>query len=172
MASLEAESFEDATKIALKYFPNVSKLKEGQRQCLKDLLKRRDVLGLLPTGYGKSLIFQIFPKIFELLYHRTCNVVVVSALQAITEEQILDFTSVGISAAALGESNEVNQKISDEQVKVVFGSAELWMQKDLLAKMKAFKLFKKRDFLSSGYWNTNLNKTMTITMDNFFASAK
>ena len=75
---LEAESFgdsfEDATKIAQEYFPNVSELKEGQRQCLKDLLKRRDVLWLLPTGHGKSLIFQIFPKIFdfELLYHRTC----------------------------------------------------------------------------------------------------
>ena len=75
----------------------------------------------------------------EPVFTEYCIVVVVSALQVITEEQILDLTSVGISATALVESDEMNQKSLDQidvQVSVVFGSAELWRQKDLLAKMK------------------------------------
>ena len=85
----------------------------------------------------RSLILNFYT--IEPVFTEYCIVVVVSALQVITEEQILDLTSVGISATALVESDEMNQKSLDQidvQVSVVFGSAELWRQKDLLAKMK------------------------------------
>ena len=41
-------------------------LKEEQLQCLQALVEWSDVLGILPTGYGKSLIFQMAPFIISL----------------------------------------------------------------------------------------------------------
>ena len=42
---------------ALRLFPNVPEIKEKQKKCLNLLLKRKDVLGLLPTGFEKSLLY-------------------------------------------------------------------------------------------------------------------
>ena len=35
-------------------------LKDEQKEAVKSLLSGRDVLAILPTGFGKSLIFQLF----------------------------------------------------------------------------------------------------------------
>ena len=35
-------------------------LKSEQKEAVESLLKGRDVFGVLPTGIGKSLIFQVF----------------------------------------------------------------------------------------------------------------
>ena len=41
-------------------------LKEKQYEALKAVvLKNRDVLAVLPTGYGKSLIYQLLPLVFD-----------------------------------------------------------------------------------------------------------
>ena len=39
------------------------KLKIKQKKCSNLLLKRKDVLRLLPAGFGKSLIYQLFPTV-------------------------------------------------------------------------------------------------------------
>ena len=44
-------------KKALRLFPDVLEIKIKQMKCLNLLLKRKDVLGLLPTWFGKSLIY-------------------------------------------------------------------------------------------------------------------
>ena len=48
-------------------FPNVEAKHEEQRNCLKCLVGRIDVFAILPTGFGKSLIFQLFPQIKHAL---------------------------------------------------------------------------------------------------------
>ena len=35
-------------------------LKEEQKEAVESLLRGKDVFGVLPTGFGKSLIFQLF----------------------------------------------------------------------------------------------------------------
>ena len=50
-------SFDDAVRKAFRLFANVPEIKEKQKKCLNLLLKRKDVLGLLPTRLGKSLIY-------------------------------------------------------------------------------------------------------------------
>ena len=53
-------SFDDAVQNAFRLFPNVPEIKEKQKKCLNLLLKRKDVLGLLPTKLEKSLITNLF----------------------------------------------------------------------------------------------------------------
>ena len=48
---------------AVKLFPHIDYLKDKQRECIEALLDKKDVLGLLPTGFGKNVIYQLFPKI-------------------------------------------------------------------------------------------------------------
>ena len=53
--------FDDFVQEALRLFPNDPEAKETQKNCLNYLLlKRKDVLGLLLPGFGKSLIYQLF----------------------------------------------------------------------------------------------------------------
>ena len=44
-------------------------LKEKQTECLRNLYNLHDIIAVLPTGYGKSLIFQLLPY----LNQRKCN---------------------------------------------------------------------------------------------------
>ena len=44
---------------AFRLFPNVPEIKEKQKKCLNLLLKRKDVLGLLPTRLEKSLTHKL-----------------------------------------------------------------------------------------------------------------
>ena len=56
-------AFELAVNTALKDFPNVEAKREEQRNCLKHVVGRIDVFAISPTGFGKRLIFQLFPRI-------------------------------------------------------------------------------------------------------------
>ena len=57
IAAMHSCSFDDAVREAFRLFPNVPEIKEKQKKCLNLLLKRKDVLGLLPSRLGKSLIY-------------------------------------------------------------------------------------------------------------------
>ena len=77
------------------------------------------MLGLLPTGFGKSLIFQLYPRIFELVNGRkNCHVVIVSALNAITEEQVQELADIGISAVAFGDSRGTDENYTKRRIQV------------------------------------------------------
>ena len=96
-------------------------------------MNRRNVSHLLPAGFGKSLIFQLYPRIFELVNGRkNCHVVIVSALNAITEEQVQELADIGISAVAVGDSRETDENILKGEYKLVFGSVEMWLRKNFL----------------------------------------
>ncbi|XP_077861656.1 uncharacterized protein LOC144342257 [Saccoglossus kowalevskii] len=68
-------------------------LKPKQARCMKELFSGRDVIGVLPTGYGKSLIFELLPYVYEALELASgrsaaqCTVLVVSPLNSIINEQ-------------------------------------------------------------------------------------
>jgi bloom syndrome protein len=41
-------------------------LKDKQMETILGILQGRDVFAVLPTGYGKSLIYGILPKAFDI----------------------------------------------------------------------------------------------------------
>ena len=57
-------------------------LKREQETAVKELLAERDVMAILPTGFGKSLIFTVFAIAKEQLRSEKTCVIVVSPLKA------------------------------------------------------------------------------------------
>ena len=65
--------FEKAFRGAVQYaldtgFTEILELKPVQEEALLHFVKREDVFAVLPTGCGKSLIFQLVPKVCEYLH--------------------------------------------------------------------------------------------------------
>jgi len=44
-------------------FPEIESLTEHQRKALLAVINRKDVCAKLPTGHGKSIIFQLLPDV-------------------------------------------------------------------------------------------------------------
>ena len=76
-------------------------LKEAQFEALKAIvMERKDSLVILPTGYGKSLVYQTLPFIFDYLdVSSTTNmIIVVSPLNALMQEQVEKLSRIAFSA--------------------------------------------------------------------------
>ena len=65
-------------------------LKVEQREALFAAVSRRDVFAILPTGFGKSLIYQLLPCLCAEIYPKspTPLVLVVSPLVQLMQEQL------------------------------------------------------------------------------------
>lgn len=68
------------------------KLKECQYEAVKAVVvDRKDTICILPTGYGKSLIYQLLPFVFDAYLgyeNTTSSVIVISPLNALMVDQI------------------------------------------------------------------------------------
>ena len=78
---------------------------------LDAILSRKDVIGVLPTGYGKSISFQLLPYIYEYHSGRELMVLVIAALSALIEDQVRYLRGKGLSAGALQTKKTSPMKI-------------------------------------------------------------
>ena len=80
-------------------------LKPKQVKCLEAVYFGRDVIAVLPTGYGKSLIFHLLPSLFcdklTSASNKRAVVIVVSPLNALIENQIKKSYQGNIKAGIL-----------------------------------------------------------------------
>lgn len=81
-------------------------LKPDQIACLNAVLDRKDVLAVLPTGFGKSLIYQMAPFALthargEKLEEMKGFVLVITPLNGIMVDQCSNLTKRGLPACAL-----------------------------------------------------------------------
>ncbi len=53
---------------ALKHFPHIKSFKNNQKAIIKCALNNKDVFTCIPTGGGKSLIFQILTFVKKGVY--------------------------------------------------------------------------------------------------------
>jgi len=86
-------AYEVLDYFARRYFP-VPELKERQHELLVKILNQESVLGILPTGYGKSLVFQLY----AILVPRTTFVI--SPLRSLIQDQIQNLSRQGMVYAS------------------------------------------------------------------------
>ncbi|CAH3169313.1 unnamed protein product, partial [Porites lobata] len=79
--------------------PQGGKRQERSKFIVEKIVGRRDVFEQLPTGYGKSLTFQLLPGVLKSLnakgydFPSTPLVVVISPLMSIIEDQTMDIVN-------------------------------------------------------------------------------
>ena len=78
------------------------------------MARTRDVFGILPTGFGKSLTFQLLPRLLKDLWRleRAC-VLIVTPLVSIMKDQVYELTRLGLRAFASGLGDEKWEKTFD-----------------------------------------------------------
>lgn len=85
----------------LKHFFGYNEFRHNQKEIINAILKRQDVLAILPTGAGKSICYQLPALIMDGL------AIVISPLISLMQDQVLSLTKNGISAALLNSSLHV-----------------------------------------------------------------
>ena len=125
-----------AEKLLEKYW-NIKKLKDEQFEVINNLLLGNDVIGLLPTGFGKSMCYLLPPLLVKKI------ILIVSPLISLMEDQKEKLDSKEIPCSAL-HSNNVN-KLEDIEnillgnIKIVFMSPEYLISDGLELADKLFK---------------------------------
>lgn len=96
----------------LKHHFGHTKFRQGQEELIDAILSGRDALGIMPTGGGKSLCYQI-PAL--LLPGVT---LVISPLISLMKDQVTALKKAGISAGF------INSSLSAEQLRLVYSRAQ------------------------------------------------
>src|SRR6476659_6280048 len=94
-------------KALYKHF-GYSEFRPGQQEVLECLLNGHDVLGVFPTGAGKSLTYQLA----ALMLPGTA--IVVSPLIALMRDQVIDLQQRSIEGVAAINSTLTEQEVDDQ----------------------------------------------------------
>lgn len=112
-----------ALKILKEYYGYES-FREGQEKIIDAICNHRNVLGIMTTGAGKSVCYQIPALIFDGL------TIIVSPLISLMKDQVDSLRTIGIEAEYLNstlssdEFNKILFKISRKKTKILYISPE------------------------------------------------
>ena len=146
---MEAKSWNILKEILLELEDKGRKitLKDEQRKAVKQLYGKKDLVAVLPTGFGKNLIFQLL----VLLQNRnrnghseTASVLVICPLTSIVNDQIMEVESMGLSACNLWEKLGDLTDVEGGKCHIVYSSAESALDKRFLQSLKKDTVFSRR----------------------------
>ena len=109
-------------------------LKDLQINIISKLLKGKDVVAILATGYGKSICYQL-----PYLYFKNKNVIVVSPLIALMEDQQINLEKIGIPSICFNSTMSLEQKdIERKKLTDTDESKIIYITPETLLKEKRF----------------------------------
>lgn len=119
----------------LKEFTNYDNFRPGQKDSLNFLEEGKNTLSILPTGGGKSLVYQLFQ------YQQSGHTVVISPLISLMQDQVEQLQHLGIKSVIALNSNldRESQQIVKQQLdnyQFIFMSPEMVQRPDILQKLK------------------------------------
>ncbi|XP_065062582.1 uncharacterized protein LOC135689329, partial [Rhopilema esculentum] len=123
------EKFEEGLGFARTMF-GISSMHEEQLEALRHFFRGKHLYFSAPTGYGKSLIYQVIPFVNDYLMDQltlpSC-ILVVTPLQSLMLDQVSKLRALGINTAAIyaDQSEEVLLEIENGGVyNIIFTSPE------------------------------------------------
>ena len=132
MAEEGEDSFEASLQEALTFLATQGfccKRQQEQKRSVKQLSTGGDVLAVLPTGFGKSMIFQLLA-----LTKEDSVILVICPLKSIVNDQIKEASSMGILAGSL--SHCLQTDIESGKYCFLFASVEEALEKRFLQSLK------------------------------------
>jgi ATP-dependent DNA helicase RecQ len=114
----------------------IQQFRPGQIELLEAVLQRRDALGILPTGAGKSLVFQLAALFVP------CPVVVVTPLISLAEDQTDKLEARRVFAARLDstlhaeEARDANTAIAAGKLELLYVTPERLQNADFVGLLK------------------------------------
>lgn len=118
---------------------NYDQFRPGQQEIIETLLKGNSVLGMLPTGTGKSLCYQLPGYLLE------GTVIVISPLISLMEDQVAQLQRLGekraVSLNSLLSSWEKQWVLNEaHKYKFIFMSPEMFLTPNVQKTLQAMKL--------------------------------
>src|SRR5262249_26506781 len=123
LSSRAVRRYQDVDSAVREVF-GFEEFRPGQRAAIADVLAGHPVVGVMPTGAGKSLCYQLPAVMLEGV------TLVVSPLIALMKDQVDSLTARGIACAALtsaaspDEQDEILAGIEDSAYTLVFVAPE------------------------------------------------
>jgi len=134
------ESKKQQLRELLKIHFSYESFRPGQEQAIDNILQGRDTVVVLPTGGGKSLIYQLPALVLEGI------TLVISPLIALMKDQVDSLDKVGIpatyinSSLDLKETEERFRKIKKGRFRLVYVAPERFYNQDFLNELKSIKI--------------------------------
>ena len=86
-------------------------LKPEQKECIKYIFDGKDVFVWLPTGFGKSICYEVLPFIFDKKLGRDNSLVlVISPLVSLMVDQVRSLRSRSVKASVMSSGSGVEKE--------------------------------------------------------------
>lgn len=113
----------DALKVLKSYF-GYSSFRKGQEDIINEIINKKDVVSIMPTGGGKSICYQVPALILDGI------TIVISPLISLMKDQVDGLNSIGINSAYINSSlsnleiNDILLKVKNEDIKILYIAPE------------------------------------------------
>lgn len=137
MHGTERRTAIDDAQVLLKQYFGYDTFRDGQRTIVESVLDGRDTLGIMPTGGGKSICYQIPALLKEQL------TLVISPLISLMKDQVDTLDSLGIAATyinsslAIGDVRERLRKAEQGAYKLLYVAPERLESESFLQLLQA-----------------------------------